>query len=320
MVLAVAAVAAVVPLAACGVEAGDDLEGAAGRSLLDAGQAEQDRDEAIDDAGEALLEQGEALGLEGELSADENACIVEAASAAGLEVRSLLGDVDADDDRAAFIEIVLGCVDSPADHPLLVSSLGGTLRSALPGTDLSDEEVACFLQHVLDESPDPARTLAVGDLEGDIERFRDAAASCLTEENLAIVDGAEGAGPQTYGDDERLDGMQDDCEDGDDRACDLLYLSSSVGSDYEEVAASCGGRVPPGDSFCSAEAVTDDTGYSPLDNPGLAVLIDDCRAGDFTACDLLFRIAPPGSDAERIGDSCGGRIISALPDCRTRFG
>ena len=38
------------------------------------------------------------------------------------------------------------------------------------------------------------------------------------------------------------------------------------------------------------------------------------------ACDLLDRTAPIGSELERAGFTCAGRIaVRAVPDCRTRF-
>ena len=40
----------------------------------------------------------------------------------------------------------------------------------------------------------------------------------------------------TYGSDPRLDALHDDCVDGDDEACEDLYLESPVGSEYESVA------------------------------------------------------------------------------------
>jgi hypothetical protein len=49
-------------------------------------------------------------------------------------------------------------------------------------------------------------------------------------------------GPQTYGDDPRLDALYDACERGSMRACDRLFEESPLFSDYEEFGLSCGGR------------------------------------------------------------------------------
>jgi hypothetical protein len=52
--------------------------------------------------------------------------------------------------------------------------------------------------------------------------------------------GPAGDDPFTYGDDAYLDGLWDDCEDGDPFACDDLYWESPIGSIYEEFGFSCG--------------------------------------------------------------------------------
>lgn len=49
-------------------------------------------------------------------------------------------------------------------------------------------------------------------------------------------------GPTTYGDDPDLDALWDACEIGDGTACDELWESSPVGSDYEEFGVTCGDR------------------------------------------------------------------------------
>lgn len=50
--------------------------------------------------------------------------------------------------------------------------------------------------------------------------------------------------PQNYGDDSYLDGLYDDCEAGDDTACDDLYYESPIGSEYEDFGQTCGDRDP----------------------------------------------------------------------------
>lgn len=47
---------------------------------------------------------------------------------------------------------------------------------------------------------------------------------------------------ETYGDDPALDALWDQCEVGDDVACDDLYWGSPIGSGYEEFGRTCGGR------------------------------------------------------------------------------
>jgi hypothetical protein len=145
---------------------------------------------------------------------------------------------------------------------------------------------------------------------------------CAEREVDATPVGGAGGDPRAYGDDERLDRLHDDCTDGDERACDLLYLNAGLGSDYEELAVDCAGRGPGPDGWCHEGVERGPDGFArSADDPGLAGLAGHCRAGDDTACDLLFVLAPSGSDPEWVGFTCGGRVpTGALPDCRTRSG
>lgn len=58
---------------------------------------------------------------------------------------------------------------------------------------------------------------------------------------------------QSYGDNPVLDALWDRCEDGDGAACDELYFTSEIGSDYEEFGDTCGGRVEAGTVYCTDE-------------------------------------------------------------------
>ena len=49
-----------------------------------------------------------------------------------------------------------------------------------------------------------------------------------------------------YGEDPFLDALWDACAAGDSQACNLLYLRSASGSQYEEYGATCAGTVPDG--------------------------------------------------------------------------
>ncbi|MEM7276003.1 MAG: hypothetical protein AAF547_23210 [Actinomycetota bacterium] len=69
---------------------------------------------------------------------------------------------------------------------------------------------------------------AVIDGEGEVDRPPD---------NLALVDQ-----PSTFGDDPTLDGLWTSCEAGSGAACDELFETAPVGTEYEEFGVSCGGR------------------------------------------------------------------------------
>jgi hypothetical protein len=57
----------------------------------------------------------------------------------------------------------------------------------------------------------------------------------------------------SYGDNPTLDRLWDACDAGDGAACDELYFTSEIGSDYEEFGDTCGGRFPGGTVLCANE-------------------------------------------------------------------
>lgn len=67
-------------------------------------------------------------------------------------------------------------------------------------------------------------------------------------------DGGAFALPQGYGDDPELDALWDACEAGDLTACDDLFWSSMVDSEYEEFGATCGERTEAGFGDCEERA------------------------------------------------------------------
>ncbi|HEX5615868.1 MAG TPA: DUF4190 domain-containing protein [Acidimicrobiia bacterium] len=70
-------------------------------------------------------------------------------------------------------------------------------------------------------------------------------AAAVTGDDEASVDldfGRVLGDAREYGDDAYLDGLWDDCADGDMSDCDTLYFESPVDSAYERFGATCGGR------------------------------------------------------------------------------
>lgn len=118
---------------------------------------------------------------------------------------------------------------------------------------------------------------------------------------------------------EQLDALSNDCIDGNDLACDILFQVSGFDSDEEETAVTCGGRSEIEVTFCTDGIDVDGAELVFAENSeGLAGIITACRdAGDMTACDFLFFRSPLGSDTEIIGATCGERVEVAIPDCRT---
>ena len=98
----------------------------------------------------------------------------------------------------------------------------------------------------------------------DAEVVFDAATECGILEDLGTIDEVDPDAPDdsgtsglqegdSYGDNPELDALWDACEDGDGQACDDLYFSSAIGSEYEEFGDTCGGRFEAGTVLCSEE-------------------------------------------------------------------
>lgn len=136
------------------------------------------------------------------------------------------------------------------------------VEGVLQGTNLSEEQARCFAEGFFDiyeggiedlladpeALAEPSPELAAGffeiiddcgidpaDLEG---------AGAGGFPGLGGVPGGTGTDePSSYGDDPRLDALWDACEGGSGEACDELYWSTPVESQYEEFGATCGGRT-----------------------------------------------------------------------------
>ena len=118
---------------------------------------------------------------------------------------------------------------------------------------------------------------------------------------------------------EQLQGLLTDCADGNNLACDILYVISPFNSTEEAVAVTCGGLANTAVTFCTAGIdAGEDERFFALDSAGLGRVTKACQVGgDMTACDFLYYRSPIGSQLEEIGSTCGGRINVALPDCRS---
>ena len=116
-----------------------------------------------------------------------------------------------------------------------------------------------------------------------------------------------------YGDDPYLDSLYDQCADGDNQACDDLFLESPGGSEYEAFGIDCGGRWGLEERrtlLQVCEASNSDEGGNYGDDPYLDSLYDQCANGDDEACDDLFWTSPyafAGSEYVDFALACGGR-------------
>lgn len=130
---------------------------------------------------------------------------------------------------------------------------------------------------------------------------------------------------------EQIASLQGSCETGDNRACDVLFMLADFGSDAELIAATCGGREPAPQTFCTqgivglfeeadSEAELELYVFDP-ESEGVDAVVSACEDdGDMTACDFLYFRSPEDSEFEVIGGTCGDRLDVAVPDCRTLLG
>lgn len=282
------------------------------------GVLEQRQDPKI----EAVREQTADLGtdLSASLTSGEQRCLDR--EAAGLDPDTLLTDSSQDgiDQRARLMNLMILCVPDVDDKDDFVTAFAANFDASTGfRIEIEDTQARCLIRHALDTA-DPGRWLTAGPDPDELGLYRDHLETCLDAESLGVLRGDIGSGPQSYGDDARLDGLYDDCRGGDERACDILYLDTAFESAYNDLGLDCAGRGD-GTAMCTPGLELDPvSGEAVEGSSGAVALGRQCADGEMTACDLIYRVAPLGSELENFGFTCGGRIaVGALPDCRTRF-
>ena len=122
----------------------------------------------------------------------------------------------------------------------------------------------------------------------------------------------------SLGDDELIEAWSAECLDGSDLACDVLFTITERGSEAEEIARTCGGRSDVEVRFCTPDIDPfEDRLWFSADSAGLPDVVADCESGDLISCDFLYFRSEVGSSYEELGNSCGGRVAIAVPDCRS---
>ena len=256
-----------------------------------------------------------------DLTAEERQTVIDiAADCAAAQAIADAVDDDTDDDADGGTE---GDTDAPAETTTTVET---TTTTAPADEARTYDDLSGFEQAFVDGITESGGSVEAGICI--LDEFEAAGISLLevmelateepTPEMLAAIfscgeelldaglfDGA-GAG-DTYGDNASLDLLWDQCAAGDLGACDELYWTSPVGSEYEAFGSTCGetstltrGNCETTDSGGGVE------GGNYGDDPTLDALWDSCAGGDLAACDTLWFDSPIGSEYEAFGGSCGG--------------
>jgi len=110
--------------------------------------------------------------------------------------------------------------------------------------------------------------------------------------------------------------LYDQCADGDNQACDDLFLESPGGSEYEAFGSNCGGRGGI-DDWCSPDTFETDIPFFYGEDDFLDNLYDQCADGNDEACDDLFWQSVGGSEYVDFALTCGGRGCQIPMDGRS---
>lgn len=193
------------------------------------------------------------------------------------------------------------------------------IQEGMLASPASDVLLPAVEPEVTTDEPDVRGDRDLGDTDADDET--DDSSDTPSADDSESTEDTDGEDDFGLGGDEQIESLITDCEDGSDMACDILYSTSPVDSPAEEVALTCGGRSDEFVRFCT-EGIDSAFGnvWFAESSPGLPAALASCEDGDMTACDFLYFRSAVGSDFEEIGNTCGGRTVVALPDCRTAFG
>ena len=207
-----------------------------------------DEDRSYDDL--SVLEQAFVDGVTESGGTEEvGICMLDELDAAGISILDLaaLGLEEDAEPSEEFMTAIFRCGDELAASGIF-DDADGLFSNSADGDDYGDNPELDALHdactagdaEACDElywsSPIGSAYEAYGNTCGD--RFPSGVVTCVS----AMGD-AEPTGPMSYGDDPRLDALQDRCETGDLEACDELWLTSPIGSAYESYGSTCGGRT-----------------------------------------------------------------------------
>jgi hypothetical protein len=168
--------------------------------------------------------QADAIGslIDADLSGDEQRCILEELIATEIDPQAIIEGAVTGKQDAELLAIAVTCVVDLASVPAFVQTVIDA--SAESGTPFTETEAVCVIRRMADADPVTA------------------AADCLNIPTGAV--GTTNGAVNDYGDDAVLDLLWDACEGGNSQACDDLYLSAPLETEYLEFARTCAGQLP----------------------------------------------------------------------------
>ena len=184
----------------------------------------------------------------------------EATSQSEQQVADLEDQLSVSEDQASALqaevdaaeEVVAAAKELEAETAALNSSVTDFLAlSMTQGLGVEASDATCLADAVIEDLG------AAAVMDSFLESFADpnAFSSPVLSLGVSMFGAAEecgvsldgfGLGPtgDTYGDDPTLDVLWDACADGSGAACDQLYFTSPLGSEYERFGGTCGDRFP----------------------------------------------------------------------------
>ncbi len=194
-----------------------------------------------------------------------------------------------------------------------------TDAAASGSTDNDDDDAVADPNREETNAGEPAASAADDQLgDGDASKVDDAATVPTGDNVASLVTDCESTATESTATESTSAGAIS-ARATSDMACDILLSISMPDSDLEAIALGCGGRGAAFDSFCTEgiEVAGPDSIWFSDDSPGIGDIVAGCEAGDMTSCDFLYFRSDYDSELEQVGNSCGGRIDIAIPDCRT---
>jgi uncharacterized protein YjgD (DUF1641 family) len=189
--------------------------------------------------------------------------------------------------ETAFADLILvleqAVIDAPPEIRPDVEFLLGAFQlfadeAALRGFDFTDPDLQAVVEAIFD---DPLSIEASDNIDA------------WVAENCDTGEGATSGS---------LDDIVTLCSAGNLFACDVLYTTSDVGSEEENLSLACGGSSMAG---LGGECFDESSFVAVGDSPEMDEVTDLCLGGDGQACYGLYINSAIGSEYETVGVTCG---------------